>query len=345
MTYFANSLEFPYEINVVDEDTTNELLQYFQGERTGFVQVGPEKYFFPYKYKMEAEKFHNFKARKDDVWIVTFPRSGTTWTQELVWLVANKFDFDTARRIPLTQRFPFFEFSLFVHPEVKKEFLKENAGHKEYQDFIELISTPGYELLSAIPETKRRFIKTHFPISLLPPSVMAKKCKIIYVARRNPMDVAVSYYYLNRLYRTQGYVGDFERYWNYFEQGLSPWMPYYSHIREAINHMQSYQNDNNFLYLQYEEMTLNLSSAIQKVCDFLEIRIDPINMQNMLDHLNIKNFRSNVSVNGKEMEDVGILNKSKEGFVRYGGIGAKSEFRAVPGLLERATKWIAENEI
>lgn len=79
------------------------------GEKDGFVQVGPEKYFFPMKYKKESESYYNFQARPSDVWVVTFPRSGTTWTQELVWLVANKLDFETAKKIPLTQRFPFFE--------------------------------------------------------------------------------------------------------------------------------------------------------------------------------------------------------------------------------------------
>jgi hypothetical protein len=34
---------------------------------------------------------------------------GTTWTQELVWLIANDLDYETARRIPQMQRFPFFE--------------------------------------------------------------------------------------------------------------------------------------------------------------------------------------------------------------------------------------------
>lgn len=79
------------------------------GELTGFVQVGPEKYYFPHKYIHEAEAYYNFEARDDDVWVVTFPRSGTTWTQELVWLVANNLDFETARNKLLTERFPFFE--------------------------------------------------------------------------------------------------------------------------------------------------------------------------------------------------------------------------------------------
>jgi len=34
---------------------------------------------------------------------------GTTWTQELVWLIANNLDYEKARRIPQMVRFPFFE--------------------------------------------------------------------------------------------------------------------------------------------------------------------------------------------------------------------------------------------
>jgi len=35
--------------------------------------------------------------------------TGTTWTQELVWLIANNLDYEKARRIPQMHRFPFFE--------------------------------------------------------------------------------------------------------------------------------------------------------------------------------------------------------------------------------------------
>lgn len=40
---------------------------------------------------------------------IKYTFSGTTWTQELVWLVANNLDFENAKSIPLTDRFPFFE--------------------------------------------------------------------------------------------------------------------------------------------------------------------------------------------------------------------------------------------
>lgn len=73
------------------------------------MQVGPDRWSFPVKYRDHAEHFYNFQARQSDVWITTFPRSGTTWTQELVWLLSNKLNYEAALASPLMQRFPFFE--------------------------------------------------------------------------------------------------------------------------------------------------------------------------------------------------------------------------------------------
>lgn len=63
------------------------------------------------RYRKEANQLWNFEVRPDDVWITTFPRSGTTMTQDLIWLIANNFDYEgvTAK---LNNRFPFFECEL-----------------------------------------------------------------------------------------------------------------------------------------------------------------------------------------------------------------------------------------
>lgn len=118
-------------------------------------------------------------------------------------------------------------------------------------------------------------------------------------------------------------------------------MPYYSHLREAMTH----KNDTNVLYLQYEDMASNLKGSIEKIAKFLDCQLDESKMDLLLDHLNIRNFRNNPAVNSQELSSVGILNKSQDGFVRKGAVGGSdNEFRMVPGLLERAEMWIAENE-
>lgn len=79
------------------------------GEKDGFVKVGPSEYLFPNVFAKHAQRLYNFQARPDDVWISTHPRSGTTLTQEMVWLIVNNFDYDRAQCEKLGKRSPFFE--------------------------------------------------------------------------------------------------------------------------------------------------------------------------------------------------------------------------------------------
>jgi len=182
---------------------------------------------------------------------------------------------------------------------------------------------------------------------------------VIYVVR-DPKDVAVSYYHLNRLFRTQGYVGDFERYWRYFQQGLSkccfamssipsiiiifsdPWLPYYSHVKEARQHAHL----SNVLFLRYEDMLVDLPGAVNSIANFLECPVKPEDLDRLLDHLSIKSFRENKSVNMHEMASVGILNKGEAGFVRSGAKTAhqpQQEFVENPKLLNSANEWVEHN--
>ncbi|XP_077970071.1 sulfotransferase 1 family member D1-like isoform X2 [Styela clava] len=50
-----------------------------------------------------------FQIRDDDVFIATYPKSGTTWMQQIVWLICNNADTNVAEDKPLSSRIPFLE--------------------------------------------------------------------------------------------------------------------------------------------------------------------------------------------------------------------------------------------
>ncbi|KAG5307594.1 ST1C4 Sulfotransferase, partial [Pseudoatta argentina] len=322
----------PPNYELLSEEKTKEMLKLFKGERTGFVLVGPKKYFFPSRYIEQGEGFYNFKARSDDVWLMSYPRSGTTMTQELIWLLANDLNFDVAKKRLLSERFPFLEFSLFNHPEVTQEFLFCNKDDKAKQELCREIALPGYKVVAELPSP--RFIKTHLPFSMLP-GLLDVGCKVVYIAR-NPKDVVTSYYHLNCSIKTQGYLGDFSTFLEYFLNNLMSWSPYWEHLKEAWN----LRNSKNLLFLFYEEVTHDFPKAIKEVAKFLDKTYTDEEINKVINHLNIKNFRNNPMVNFSELNACGIIKDNS--FIRKGGSGNWQDI-FTPELDAKIEKWIEEN--
>ena len=267
--------------------------------------------------------------------MATYPRSGTTWTQELVWLIDNDLDYAKASKVQLNERFPFYDFHIFMHDETKKMFLAENSGNEVNLKAIEDASVPAYEFMATWESP--RYFKTHFPFSLMPPSIFENQSKIVYVAR-HPQDIVVSYYHLNKLYRTQGYQNDFETFYDYFENDLLAWSPYWGHIKEGWAH----RNDPNVLFLFYEEMNKDLSATIRKVGDFLGKKMTDEQVEKLADWLHIKNFKNNEMVNGKQLEEIKILNSNVQGFVRNGKSGGNAS-ELTDDIKKRIKIWTEKN--
>lgn len=77
---------------------------------------------------------------------------------------------------------------------------------------LQTITLPGTQRL--VQAESPRYVYTHLPMSLLPPSLL-DTAKVVYVAR-DPRDVVVSFFHMNRLHRLLGYHGDFKIFWNLF---------------------------------------------------------------------------------------------------------------------------------
>ncbi|CRL07668.1 CLUMA_CG020627, isoform A [Clunio marinus] len=220
-----------------------------------------------------------------------------------------------------------------MHDQMKAKFLEENEEEWK-KDFIEKISVPGYKFLPEM--TQQRFVKTHLPFKLLPPSIMEKRAKVVYVAR-HPKDVVVSYYHLNKLYRTQGYVNDFNTFFEYFTKDLLHWSPYFEHIKDAWSH----RHDENVLFLFYEDLIKDLESSLKQLACFLGKPLKEEHLPKLLDHLSIQNFKNNPALNGKDLIDVKVLATGAQGFVRLGSTEKNSELTSE--MSQKIEKWIEAN--
>ncbi|NWX22718.1 ST2B1 Sulfotransferase, partial [Aegotheles bennettii] len=123
-----------------------------------------------------------FPFRPTDVLIATYPKSGTTWMQEILTLLFSHGDAGPAKTIPNWERAPWLEQIYF------REALRDTAA--------------------------RRLLTTHLPARVLAPTLLQAKAKgrgagVIYVAR-NPKDVAVSFYHFHRLAKFLPDPGSFD---------------------------------------------------------------------------------------------------------------------------------------
>lgn len=105
---------------------------------------------------------------------------------------------------------------MFFPKERAEQLKQENAEIPDSAQTIYKLAKPGYEVLA---NTKSpRFMKTHLPISLLPPALL-DTCKTVYVAR-DPRDVAVSNYHLYKDNTMLGITAPFKDFFELFKNDI-----------------------------------------------------------------------------------------------------------------------------
>uniref|UniRef100_A0A2A4K5L1 Sulfotransferase domain-containing protein n=1 Tax=Heliothis virescens TaxID=7102 RepID=A0A2A4K5L1_HELVI len=298
------SLEFPWEIKNVSEDEDKIIKKYYKDYVRPFIRVGPKGYIAPAGYGDHAAEIYNLEVRPDDIWVTTFSRSGTTWLQELVWLVANNLDFETAKAVPLSKRFAYIEYTT-QRAETRAESIptNSNAPRATFEDFQTLpnVASP-------------RYVKSHLPLSLLPPKLL-ETAKVFYIAR-DPRDVAVSYHFAHKLFRYFDDNVEFKEFWDLFKNDLIMHTPIFPHVEEAWQKREH----PNMMFLFYEELQNDLRQVIERVCRFLDKEYSKEQQKLLADYLNFNNMRQKpmVSKSSDDSNEVTFFRKGKSGgWVNY----------------------------
>jgi len=318
--------------------------QAFYAYRSGFLRAGPTRCFLPTSYERFAESYLSFKFRPSDVVVLTYPKCGTTWTQETVWTMLHNPDLDhPGASKDLMERSPFIEFdtigSLLVDKNGDRpdlvEALASLAPHAIPSDGVHL------QLAQHCPD--RRVIKTHLPLSLLPAD-MLDTCKVIYVTR-NPRDLVASFLHHNRLLMVHDFRGTDEEFVRHFCDGNVTYGDYAGHIEEVLEK----KGNKNLLFVTFEEMKKDHYSAVKRLNDFLSAGLSEEQMQNVVSRSSFKEMKSRMDSRIAERPQVtggaGSVNlevAKKAGFFRKGEVGSwKTDF--APELIQRIDDWTEEN--
>lgn len=211
-------------------------------------------------YSLETiERVSNFEVHEDDVWVITYPKCGTTWTQEMCWLLMNGMDFDQAKKVDLENRSPCLE--LFVENIKKVEEMK-----------------------------KPRLIKSHEPMALLPKSLWKKNPKIIFVVR-NPRDALLSHFHHYIYFLGKSFVEEKE---SFIENRMK-----YGGFWEQVLSFYQLKDKENVMFLSYEEMKADLKSVVLKMSRFLDKTITDTELDKLVDHLGFDNMKRNPACSHK----------------------------------------------
>ncbi|XP_044731509.1 luciferin sulfotransferase-like [Chrysoperla carnea] len=247
--------------------------------RKGYIEVTDKKYVFTQYYTEFIEKIENFEVYDTDIFVMSHPKTGTTWTQEMVWCIGNNLDVSDEY---LYLRFPWLEGTT--------QFDLRDASNALPSFFYNEFFTNSLEYVRKKPHP--RFIKTQLPWDLLPRQIRTgeRKPKIIYVYR-NPKDTCVSFYhhYVN----IKSFGGDFNDFVELFLNGRYSFGPYPAQILSVFQE----KHRNNVLILKYEEMKRDLNAVIQEVCKFLNKNYSEADLVKLQKHLSFEAMKTNKAVN------------------------------------------------
>lgn len=196
----------------------------------------------------------DYKPLDGDLFIVTYPKCGTTWMQYITYYIFNS---DAPMKNLMEMMFKFCP-------------------------FLEMFGAEGAKNM-----TRPGAIKTHLSYDMTPYSERAKYIVVV----RNPYDCCVSYYYHIKTFPDYQFEnGTFDEFFDMFIRGKVEYGDYFDHLLSWYNH----RDDPNVFLVTYEDLKKDTKTWVLKLAKFMgeeygrKLRDDPGVLENVLEKSSLK---------------------------------------------------------
>ncbi|XP_012670019.1 sulfotransferase family 2, cytosolic sulfotransferase 2 [Clupea harengus] len=228
--------------------------------------------------------YEEFNFRQDDILIVTYPKSGTTWMQEIVPLIQSEGDLTPVETIPNWDRVPWLE--------------------EHRANVLNLDERPS-----------PRIFATHYHYHMMPDSFFKVKPKVLYVLR-HPKDVFTSSFHYYGMASFLVNPGTVDEFLDTFLNGKVMFGSWFDHVNGWIHA----KDQEHILYLFYEEMIMDLKESVRKLSCFMGKSLSQDIIEKIADHCVFKNMKKN-KMSNYSMVSTEFFDQTKSEFLRKGTAG------------------------
>ncbi len=229
----------------------------------------------------------HFSVRESDVLIVTAPKAGTTWMQQILHQLRSNGDENFER---IDDVVPWLEIQ------------REGKNWQEIIAEFDLIDAP-------------RIFKTHCTYPQTPGVNQAR----IILSSRDPRDCCVSFYHhMMNLTDETCLKSNIQKPQN-FDEYFEAWFKTASWYRN-VSSWWPYINNENILWLRYEDMKSDLENALSKILLFLEWKLTENNKEKVLEYCSFEWMKKHSGKFAHHDENRNPTFKS-DTFIRKGTIG------------------------
>ncbi|XP_054824821.1 cytosolic sulfotransferase 5-like [Prosopis cineraria] len=237
---------------------------------------------------------NHFQAHDSDIFLVTSPRSGTTWLKALIFAIINRKTYhpnmtQTGHTHPL----------LTTNPHVLIPFLEFHLYLRTNNPDLSLFPSP-------------RVFATHLPIISMPDSTKKHSgCKIVYLCR-DPKDMFVSlWHFINGFKKEKQGFNSIGESFEDFCRGMSIYGPFWEHMLGYYK--ESLKTPEKVIFLRFEELKNEPVKTLKKLADFIGYGFskEEENENVVSDMLKLCSFEnlSNLEVNKNGNSSSGIENE------------------------------------